>query len=263
MANLRLQKKLAAAVLKCGKKRVWIDPNETSEVALANSRKNIRKLFKDGLIMRRQVHMHSTSRVKRFHEAKRKGRHTGHGKRKGTKDARMPQKVLWMRRQRVLRRLLRKYRDAKKISKDIYHHFYLASKGNQFKNKSVLIEAIHKMKQEKIREKQLAEQREARRQKNAQRKEKRVNKKLEQMGVLPKKEDKEAAGKKEEAAKESKKSPEKKKEQQPAKQAAEKKAAPAKEQKQEAKPAAKKDEKKTESKPAPKKDEKKAAPKKK
>ena len=69
--------------------------------------------------MRRQVHMHSRSRCKRYLEAKRKGRHTGHGKRKGTKDARMPQKVLWMRRQRVLRRLLRKYRDAKKITKDM------------------------------------------------------------------------------------------------------------------------------------------------
>jgi large subunit ribosomal protein L19e len=93
----------------------------------------------------------------------------------------MPQKVLWMRRQRVLRRLLRKYRDAKKISKDIYHHFYLGSKGNLFKNKSVLIESIHKMKQEKIREKQLAEQREARRLKNVVRKEKRIAKKLEQI----------------------------------------------------------------------------------
>lgn len=86
-----------------------------------------------------------------------------------------------MRRQRVLRRLLRKYRDAKKISKDIYHHFYLASKGNQFKNKSVLIESIHKMKQEKIREKQLAEQREARRLKNVVRKDKRIAKKIEQL----------------------------------------------------------------------------------
>jgi len=181
MAFLRLQKRLAAAVLKVGKRRVWIDPNETAEVALANSRKNIRKLFKDGLIMRRQVHMHSRSRVQRYHEAKRKGRHQGHGKRKGTKDARMPQKVLWMRRQRVLRRLLRKYRDAKKITKDLYHQFYLGSKGNQFKNKTVLIEAIHRMKQEKIREKQLAEQREARRAKNNIRKEKRVAKKLEQM----------------------------------------------------------------------------------
>lgn len=102
----------------------------------------------------------------------------------------MPQKVLWMRRQRVLRRLLRKYRDAKKISKDIYHHFYLGSKGNLFKNKSVLIESIHKMKQEKIREKQLAEQREARRLKNVVRKEKRVAKKLEQLGGGKKAEEK-------------------------------------------------------------------------
>ena len=39
MAFLRLQKRLAASVLKCGRKRVWIDPNETNEVKLANSRK--------------------------------------------------------------------------------------------------------------------------------------------------------------------------------------------------------------------------------
>ena len=39
MASLRLQKRLAASVLKCGKKRVYIDPNETKEVAHANSRK--------------------------------------------------------------------------------------------------------------------------------------------------------------------------------------------------------------------------------
>jgi len=113
----------------------------------------------------------------------------------------MPQKVLWMRRQRVLRRLLRKYRDAKKISKDIYHHFYLASKGNQFKNKSVLIESIHKMKQEKIREKQLAEQREARRLKNVVRKEKRIAKKLEQLGGVKKVEEKAQPAPKQEAPK--------------------------------------------------------------
>ena len=42
MAFLRLQKRLAASVLKCGRKRVFIDPNETQEVSLANSRKYIR-----------------------------------------------------------------------------------------------------------------------------------------------------------------------------------------------------------------------------
>jgi len=164
---------------------VWIDPNETNEVALANSRKNIRKLTKDGLIMRRQVNMHSRSRCKRFHEARRKGRHNGTGKRKGAKNARMPAQVLWMRRQRVLRRLLKKYRDNKKITKDIYNYLYRASKGNLYKNKNVLIEAIHKIKAEKIRENQLEEQREARRAKNAIKKEKRVNRKLAQMGMAP------------------------------------------------------------------------------
>ena len=96
----------------------------------------------------------------------------------------MPSKVLWMRRQRVLRRLLKKYREAKKINRDIYHHFYLASKGNQFKNKTVLIEAIHKMKQEKIREKQLEEQREARKIKATERKQKRNHRKAVTMGIV-------------------------------------------------------------------------------
>merc|ERR1712139_112182 len=185
MAFLRLQKRLAATVLKCGKKRVWIDPNETNEVALANSRKNIKKLFKDGLIMKRQVGMHSRSRCKRVHEAKRKGRHNGTGKRRGTRNARMPTKILWMRRQRVLRRLLKKYREAKKITKDIYHYFYLHAKGNLYKNKAVLIESIHKMKQEKIRENQLAEQQEARRVKAAARKEHRNHRKQVTMGIIP------------------------------------------------------------------------------
>ena len=39
MAFLRLQKRLAASVMKCGKNKVWIDPNETNEIQLANSRK--------------------------------------------------------------------------------------------------------------------------------------------------------------------------------------------------------------------------------
>jgi len=89
-----------------------------------------------------------------------------------------------------------------------YHHFYLASKGNQFKNKTVLIESIHKMKQEKIREKELKAQQDARRAKNTVRKEKRVNKKLQQMGLLQK-DEKPVATKKEEP-KETKKAAEKK-----------------------------------------------------
>merc|ERR1712226_524582 len=140
----------------------WLDPNEINEISLANSRRNIARLHRDGLIIKKPVLVHSRARVTLRNEAKRKGRHTGIGKRRGTANARLPFKVLWMRRIRVLRRLLKKMRDAKKIDKHIYHSLYMLSKGNQFKNKRVLLETIHDMKAEKVKEKALAEQVDAR-----------------------------------------------------------------------------------------------------
>ena len=35
--SLLLQKRLAASVLKCGKRKVWLDPNEVNEISMANS----------------------------------------------------------------------------------------------------------------------------------------------------------------------------------------------------------------------------------
>ena len=50
--------------------------------------------------------------------------------------------VLWMRRLRVLRRLLVKYRAAGKIDKHLYHELYHLSKGNTFKHKRALVEHV-------------------------------------------------------------------------------------------------------------------------
>ncbi|MCL7035898.1 hypothetical protein MKW94_019563, partial [Papaver nudicaule] len=102
---------------------------------------NIRKLVKDGFIIRKPTKIHYRSRARRMAEAKSKGRHSGYGKRKCT---RLPTKVLWMRRMRVLRHLLRKYRESKKIDKHMYHDMYL----------------------KKAREKTIADQFEAKRAKN-------------------------------------------------------------------------------------------------
>merc|ERR1711953_915782 len=178
MVSLRLQKRLSAAVLKCGKRRIWLDPNEVSEIALATSRRTIKKLVKDGLVVKKNVRTHSRANARQHYEEKRLGRHSGTGKRFGTKDARMPQKVCWMRRQRALRRLLRKLKKNRKIDKNLYHKFYLGSKGNLYKNKKVLVEAIHRERNEKVRQEKIEAEQKSRRFKNLVLRKKKLEKKI-------------------------------------------------------------------------------------
>ena len=123
----------------------------------------VRKAIKDGNIIKKPTVVHSRSRARASAEAKAKGRHTGYGKRRGTREARLPTKVLWMRRLRVLRRLLKKYSESKKIDQHLYRTLYQRVKGNVYKNKRVLIEAVHFEKSEKMRADAIAQQLEARR----------------------------------------------------------------------------------------------------
>lgn len=56
---VRLQKRLASSVYHQGKKKAWLDPNETNKIANANFRQQIQKLTKDGLIIQKPMTAHS------------------------------------------------------------------------------------------------------------------------------------------------------------------------------------------------------------
>ena len=165
MVNLTQQRRLAASLLRVGKGRVWMDPNEVNEIALANSRKAVRKLIKDNFIFKKKIQIHSRQRALLRKQERRLGRHTGLGKRRGCSDGRMPKKILWIRRQRTLRRLLKKYRDSKKFDKHLYHQLYLDWKAARYNSKRNLAEGVDKILAKKKLEQKIAEQKKAKNEK--------------------------------------------------------------------------------------------------
>merc|ERR1712186_287293 len=114
----------------------------------------ISKLIENKSITLRPINIHARSRVRKHNEEKSRGLHKGIGKRHGTQEARFPNKLLWIRHIRILRRLLKKYRKLKKIDKSLYHDFYVKCKGNIYKSKRDLINKMQKEK--KIRKRRNA-----------------------------------------------------------------------------------------------------------
>jgi large subunit ribosomal protein L19e len=133
--ELKAQKKLAAAVLKCSKSRIRFDAERLDEIKEAITKVDIKSLIKDNAISRKPVNNTSRFRARKKLVQKRKGRQKGPGSRKGKSTARLPKKRRWINQIRIQREFLRYLRDKGIINKKVYRDLYLKCKGGFFRSK--------------------------------------------------------------------------------------------------------------------------------
>lgn len=133
--NLRNQRRMAAAILKCGLNRVWIDPNDLESLEDAITRADIRIAIHNGTIRRLPIHGQSRGRTRHRLAQRAKGRRRGPGSRKGGTNARAPRKTRWIGRIRALRALLAELRTEGKIDTRTYRVYYRQAKGGMFKGR--------------------------------------------------------------------------------------------------------------------------------
>src|SRR3989344_9238947 len=94
--ELKIQKRLAAQILKCSPKRILFDQNRLDEIKESITKADLKSLIKDRAIIRKPVKGISRVRIRRRKVQKRKGRQKGPGSRKGKRTARLSKKREWI-----------------------------------------------------------------------------------------------------------------------------------------------------------------------
>jgi large subunit ribosomal protein L19e len=134
-----LQKRLAASVAGVGIKRVKIPPDAVSEVEDLQTRKDVKRLIREGTILILPQRGISNSRLKERRRNRRiKGEGRREGSRKGLKTARTDPDSLWVNRVRKMRRYLKWLRDNGLIDRPTYRLYYRRVKSGVFSSLSDL-----------------------------------------------------------------------------------------------------------------------------
>ena len=133
--QIRIQKRLAARILKSSKNDIWLDPKRLEEITEAIHKADITSLIKDKAIKGKKIRGISRGRARKRNIQKSKGRRRGSGSIKGGKHARLTKKRGWINHIRVQRSFLRNLRDKGVIDKSSYRSLYMKSKGGFFRSK--------------------------------------------------------------------------------------------------------------------------------
>ena len=137
--NLRTQRRVAAAILDVGKKRIWFDPMRLDEIQEAITRQDISELIKNGIIKKIEVHGVRRRMGKRREERFAKGRRRGTAKRKKKI---VDRKMEYVFKIRKLRSYLKMLKSEGKLDKTAYCRLRKLSKSGVFSDVNRLKEYI-------------------------------------------------------------------------------------------------------------------------
>ena len=123
---MSLQKRLASEILKCGERRIWIDP-DSKRIGQAITRNDIRRLIKDGYIKKMPAKKHAKL-TKKIQQRT--------GSKRGKWGVRTGRKEMWLKVVRPQRRLLKEIRP--QLQPVAYRRLYRMVKGGAFRSKAHL-----------------------------------------------------------------------------------------------------------------------------
>ncbi|MFH8080653.1 MAG: 50S ribosomal protein L19e [Candidatus Aenigmatarchaeota archaeon] len=130
MAGLRLQRRLAASILKVGQTKIWLDPEHYEDIKNAITRKDIKKLIEKGYIKKKKGDIP-------FPKEKKKKRQRA-GSRKGKIGGRIDKKRVWINTIRALRKMLKELKEQGKIDKQTFKTAYKMAKSGAFRSRAHL-----------------------------------------------------------------------------------------------------------------------------
>ncbi len=144
--NDRKAKRMAAVILKVGKTKIWVNPEEKARLKEAMTKEDIRQLIKENIIKKRRENLHSRGRARMLAEKKSKGRKRGKGKRKGRKAVRVKKKEKWVKNVRAQRQYLKELKASGAKLTRSPREIYLMIKGGFFKGKKYMQAMVEEAK---------------------------------------------------------------------------------------------------------------------